>query len=64
MCGEVVLAEWDGVLVTSTSRLALPVDFLELPGGEVRRFDPAHPLVQRLRNLTTAAVCDHCEPLV
>lgn len=51
------------MLVTSTSRLALPVDFLELPSGEVRRFDPAHPLVARLRTATAAAIRHHSEPL-
>lgn len=61
LCCDV--AGWEGALVTSTSRLALPVDSVELPSGEVLRFDVNQPLIQSLQQKTAAAIQDSSEPL-
>lgn len=49
-------SSWDGALVTSTSRLALPVDSIELPSGEVVTFDVTNPLIQSIRDKVAAAI--------
>jgi len=51
---------WDGMFITSTSRLVLPVDTLELPDGRVLEFGRSE-LLRRLQRKTADSIRDHSE---
>ena len=51
---------WDGMFVTSTSRLVLPVDDVELPDGRVLNFSSS-PLVMQLQQKVADAIRDRSE---
>ena len=47
---------WEGALLTSTSRLALPVDALLLPGGAEKSFPPESKLTSDIQQWVAARV--------
>jgi branched-subunit amino acid aminotransferase/4-amino-4-deoxychorismate lyase len=51
---------WDGMFITSTSRLVLPVDKVELPDGRVLHFSSS-PLVLHLQQKVADAIRDRSE---
>ena len=51
---------WDGMFITSTSRLVLPVDDVELPDGRVLHFSSS-PLVAQLQRKVADAIRDRSE---
>lgn len=51
---------WEGMFITSTSRLVLPVDSVELPDGRVLRFS-SNPLIYRLQKGVADAIRDRSE---
>lgn len=62
------LASWDGAFISSTSRLALPLDELAAPDYSpplARRWERhgGCELVQRLERLVLARIEAHSEPL-
>ncbi|GBF93598.1 hypothetical protein Rsub_06318 [Raphidocelis subcapitata] len=66
------IAEWDGALISSTSRLLLPADEVRWappghggPGGteRVRAFDRGHPIVAELEAAVMARILLESEPV-
>ena len=51
---------WDGMFITSTSRLVLPVDDVELPDGRMLHFSGS-PLVAQLQRKVADAIRDSSE---
>ena len=56
-------ASWDSMFITSTSRLVLPVDSLELPDGRVLTFQ-RNELLERLKAQTAAEIRSRSERLM
>lgn len=57
---------WDGAFLSSTSRLVLPIDSVELPPpiGSSRVWERVDPLVQRIESLVARDVAAHSEDVL
>ncbi|KAF9127285.1 hypothetical protein BGW39_005979 [Mortierella sp. 14UC] len=55
--------DWEGAFISSTSRLALPIETLVLPDGSEKKF-PESPSIERIRSLVLQECQRRVEPLL